>query len=96
MKIYNKYLSDFKSMYLANMTLGLILQSCVGSIAAMFILTNNDFHLSSYLQLTLCVIVSMAYNASALAQLSYKVTFNLLLLSLSVNILLIIFNVIMM
>jgi len=96
MTLYDKYLNDFKSLYLANMTLGIILQSCVGSIAAMFILVNNDFSLFSYLQLTLCVIVTMAYNAAALAQMPYKMTFNLLLLSLFVNIVLFIINAIVL
>lgn len=96
MNLYNKYLNDFKSLYYANMTLGVILQSCVGSVAAMYILVNNDFQLFSYIQLTLCVIVTMAYNAAALAQMPYKTTFNLLLLSLFVNIVLFLLNAIVL
>ena len=93
MNIYNKYLADYKSLYMAYIPLSIISQSCIGSVAAMYILVNNDFQLHSYLQLTLCVIVTMLFNAAVLAQLKYKMSFNLLLLSLIVNSLLILINV---
>jgi hypothetical protein len=92
MSLYKKLLKDFISMYMAYIPLGIILQSCIGSIATLLILINNSFEIHSYLQLTLCVIVTMLFNAAVLAQLQYKITFNLLLLSLTVNSLLIAIN----
>ena len=83
-------------MYMAYIPLGIILQSCIGSVAALYILVNNDFQLHSYLQLTLCVIVTMLFNAAVLAQLRYKIAFNLLLLSLIVNCMLIVINAIIL
>ena len=93
MNIYKKYLDDYKSQYMAYIPLSIILQSCIGSVAAMYILMNNDFQLHSYIQLTLCVIVTMLFNAAVLAQLKYKWSFNILLLSLITNSFLIIINI---
>lgn len=93
---YKQYLSDFKSMYLAYIPLGIILQSCIGSVAAMYILINNDYSFFSYFQLTLCVIVTMMFNAAVLAQLPKDTSFKLLLLSLVVNIALFIINLIVL
>jgi hypothetical protein len=93
MNFYKKHLEDYKSQYMAYIPLSIILQSCIGSVAAMYILINNDFQLHSYIQLTLCVIVTMLFNAAVLAQLKYSTSFNFLLLSLIVNSVLITINV---
>lgn len=92
MMTYNDYLSDFKENFLSYIPLSIILQSCVGSVAAMYILMKADINDFPFFQLGICVIVSMAYNASIMAQLSRKIVFNLLILSLVVNILLVIVN----
>lgn len=93
MNYYNKHLSDFKENYILYIPLSIILQSCIGSIAAMYILINSKISEFYLLELTLCVIVSMAYNAAIMAQLKLKWVFNLLILSLIVNIILITLNV---
>ncbi len=92
MSYYNFLLSDFKKRFIIYIPLTIILQSCIGSIAAMYILMSSTSDYFPFFQLTLCVILSMLYNASVLAQLHYKWVFNLLLLSLFTNIVLCIIN----
>lgn len=88
MKLYNNLLLDFKTNYMLYIPLSIILQSCIGSAAVLYVLQNSTKDAFPFFQLTLCVIVTMAYNASVLAQLNYKLVFNLLLFSLLTNILL--------
>lgn len=92
MNLYSKYLNDFKEHYILYIPLSIILQSCIGSIAAMYILMNSNptFH---FFELTLCVVVSMAYNAAIFAQLNRKWVFNFLILTFVVNVPLIVINV---
>ncbi len=92
MMTYDDFLIDFKKNFLTYIPLSIILQSCIGSVAAMYILMGASIDDFPFFQLGLCVIVSMAYNASIMAQLNKKIVFNLLILSLVVNILLVIFN----
>ncbi|MDX1270499.1 hypothetical protein [Bizionia paragorgiae] len=92
MKLYNNYLLEFKNLYMAYMPLTIILQSCIGSVAAMLILQSSTPDYFPFFQLTACVIITMLYNAAILAQLGMKLIFNTLLLSLLINIVLIIIN----
>ncbi|NER14029.1 hypothetical protein GWK08_11300 [Leptobacterium flavescens] len=91
MTYYHQYLAKFRENYMMYIPLTIILQSCLGSVAAMYILQNNDrpFFL---VQLFLCVCVCMFYNAAILAQLKTKIVFNLLLISLFLNTVLIVIN----
>ncbi|MDO7173234.1 hypothetical protein [Mariniflexile sp. AS56] len=91
MNFHNKYFINFKADYMLYVPLTIILQSCIGSVAAMYILMNSKSP-TFLLELSLCVIVSMAYNASIMAQLTYKWVFNLLILSLVTNVALIVLN----
>ncbi|MBR9758416.1 MAG: hypothetical protein GYB39_10050 [Algicola sp.] len=93
MELYNKLYTDFRQNYTMNIALTIILQSCIGSIAAMYILKNSTQESFQIVQLSLCVIVSMLYNATIFAQLKTKTVFNALILSLVVNVVLIIVNV---
>ena len=93
MELYNKLYTDFRQNYTMNIALTIILQSCIGSIAAMYILMNSTQESFQIVQLSLCVIVSMLYNATIFAQLKTKTVFNALILSLVVNVVLIIVNV---
>jgi len=86
-------LSDFKVNFMIYIPLTIILQSCIGSVSAMYILKTSTVEVFPYFQLIICVIVSMLYNAFVLAQLGYKLVFNMLVLSLLINTLLIIINV---
>ena len=74
--------------------LTIILQSCIGGIATMYILMNGLDTISSLVQLFLCVILTSFYNAAILAQLKGKMVFNLLLMSLVFNVMFIIINTI--
>jgi len=92
MKLYNRLFIDFKELYMAYLPLSIILQSCIGSVAAMLILKSSTPEYFPFIQLTLCVMITMLFNAAVLAQLHLKLVFNTLLLSLLINVLLIIIN----
>lgn len=86
MKIYNNCLADFREGYYMYIPLSIIFQSCLGSVSILY-LTQLNFTLSTFIMVTLCTIVCMAYNAAVLAQLNVKWVFNLLLISIITNIL---------
>ena len=88
MTLYNKWLADFEKHFILYVPLSIILQSCLGSIS-IFYLTELPYSTSSFIRVTLCTIVCMFYNASIMAQLKKKWVFNLLIISLVTNILLI-------
>ncbi|WP_103071427.1 hypothetical protein [Aquimarina sediminis] len=90
--MYSKLLKDFKELYMAYIPLMIILSSCLGSVAAMYILM-QDRSFSQVVQLSLCVIVCMVFNASILAQMKAKFVFNLLIASLLINSILILINI---
>ncbi|MDT0646969.1 hypothetical protein RM545_09720 [Zunongwangia sp. F260] len=92
MKLYQNLLADFEETYYAYMTAGIIISSCVGSIAAMMILMKGHA-LVNMVELFFVVIVCMGYNATVLAQLKPKHVLNALLLSIVVSTVLIAVNV---
>ncbi len=96
MSFYQKQLIDFKENYMLYASLFIIFQSCLGSIAAMFVLMNATADAFPYFQLGLCVVVTMAFNASIMAQLSHKLVFNLLLVSVIINAILAAVNIAML
>lgn len=84
-------LSEFDHNIYMYIPLTIILQSCLGSIAAMLILAQGTT-LSSGVQLFLCVATCMFYNAALLAQMKGKIALGALIVSLVVNSLLVIVN----
>ncbi len=92
MLLYQKGLNDFKRNFTLYIPLSIILQSCVGSIAAMFILMNSKPHFL-FLELTLCVTFAMAYNGIIYAQMKTKWVYNLLIVTMLVHIVLILINI---
>lgn len=88
MKIYNNILRDFQSSYMMMIPLSIIVQSCLGSAATLYISVNKGPMM--LFQLGLCIMVTMLYNAAILAQLKTKLIFNLLILSILINTLLIV------
>lgn len=84
MKFYQQQLSEFTEDYFAGATTGVLVSSCLGSIAAMLILMKGH-GVVDMVQLGLIVMVCMWYNASVLAQLKVKFVFNSLILSLLVS-----------
>ncbi len=89
--MYSRLLKDFKEMYMAYIPLMIILSSCLGSVAAMYVLM-QDRSVAQVIQLSLCVIICMAFNASILAQMKPKLIFNLLIFSLLINSVLVLLN----
>lgn len=79
---------DFEHDYYMYVPLTIILNSCIGSIAAMTILAQGT-GLVTGIELTLCVALCMGYNAVLLAGSNRKLAFWLLAVSLVVNFLLI-------
>lgn len=94
MTLYTQYYNEFQSKYTMYIPLTIILQSCIGSIAAMYILMNGLDTVSSLIQLFFCVVFTSFYNASILAQLKGKFVFNMLLLSLVFSVAVIVVNTI--
>lgn len=92
MTLYSRYYEEFQDKYMMYVPLTIILQSCIGSIAAMYILMTGLDSVSSMIQLFLCVVLCMFYNAAILAQLKGKIVFNMLILSLLFNVLFIVIN----
>lgn len=91
METYNKYASQFEHGFFANSTLGVLVQSCMGGMAAMAVLSNGN-NLFQMFQLFLVVMLCVGYNMSLLSQQKPKFVFNMLLLSMTVNTLIFIAN----
>ena len=79
---------EFEKDYYMYVPLTIILNSCIGSIAAMTVLAQGTSLLSG-IELTICVSLCMGYNAVLLAGFSRKFIFWLLATSLIANLLLI-------
>ena len=92
MTIYQKQLSEFTQDFYAGATTGVLVSSCLGSIAAMLILMNGHTAIDM-IQLGLVVVVCMWYNASVLAQLKAKFVFNSLITSILLNTTFILLNI---
>ncbi len=91
MNVFNSLSRSFTSSYMMMIPLSIIFQSCLGSIAALYILKQgNPFLL---VQLGVCITVTMVYNASILAQMKTTLVFKLLLLSIVVNLFLLLIQV---
>ena len=92
MNFYQKQLSEFTRDFYAGASTGIIVSSCLGSIAAMLVLMNGH-GLAEMIQLGLIVVVCMWFNASVLAQLKAKFVFNSLIMSLLVSTSFILINI---
>jgi len=91
MSTYTKYYEQFEHGFFAGSTLGVLVQSCVGGIAAMAVLQNGT-SIIQMIQLFLVVALSTAYNGSILSQQKPKIVFNLLLLSVGLNLIIALLN----
>jgi len=89
--MYSRLLKDFKEIYLVYVLLMIFLSSYLGSVATMYILMQERSFMQ-VIQLTVCIVLSMLFNASILAQMKAKVIFNLLIANLIINTLLVLFN----
>ena len=91
MELYDKSLENFKHSYIAFSTLAVIGQSCLGSIAAMYVLSHGTSPLQM-VQLAILVIICMSVNTAILAQLSPKTVFNLIITTVISSVFFIIVN----
>ncbi len=92
MTFYQKQLSEFTRDFYAGASTGIIVSSCLGSIAAMLILMNGH-GLADMIQLGMIVVACMWYNASVLAQLKAKFVFNSLIISILMSTTFILINI---
>ena len=92
MKLYQNLLVDFEEGYYPYATAGIIVSSCVGSIAAMMVLMQGHA-VVNMIELFLVVVVCMGYNAAVLAQLKPKHVLNSFILSIVISTILIALNV---
>ena len=93
MKLYEKSLKSFEHNFFAYATLAIIGQSCLGSAAAMYILSYGTSPIQM-IQLSLIVLICMSVNTSIFAQLSARVIFNLIIASVISSLFFIIVNTI--
>lgn len=91
MSTYQNYLQIYTRGYLGYSTLNVMIQSCLGGLAAMAILINGN-SLLQMIQLFLAVLACVSYNGAVLSQLSAKTTFNLFIFSIAINTTLLIIN----
>lgn len=91
MTLYNKTFENFDKSYFSSASLSIIGQSCLGGVAAMFILSNGTSAVQM-IQLGIIVLVSMFANTSILAQVNHKIVFNLVLTSVFFSLLFILIN----
>ena len=93
MTLYNKGLEDFKEHLTLYVPLSIIFQSCLGSVAAMFIL-KNSFQTFRFIDLTIVVSFAMAYNGALYAQMKPKVIYNLFIATILVHTTFLVMNLI--
>lgn len=93
MRLYNQLLTQSKDKFYLVIVLGILASSCIGSIAATLALRNLPDPLE-LVQLCIAVATAMWYNATILAQLSYKTMVNALILSVIANSIIIILHLI--
>ncbi|WP_428224154.1 hypothetical protein [Flavobacterium sp.] len=80
MSLYSQMFEGFKEKYLGFATLAILGQSCLGSVAAMYILKNGT-SVGQMFQLAIVVMICMAVNGSILSQQKAKLVFNLIISS---------------
>ena len=91
MKIYQSYLKEYEKGIIGYSPIAIIGQSCLGSVAAMFILMNGN-SVTQMIQLFVVTILCMFYNGAILSQQKPKVSFNLLILSVISSAVFVVFN----
>jgi len=89
MKWFNKQAAVFEKGRFGMMAILITLQSCVGSIACMYILQNG----ASEVWLAVCAAITMGCNAIMIAQASARLCLAAVYASVLVNTLLVVFNV---
>ncbi len=91
MKMYQSYLKEYSEGIMGYQALAIIGQSCLGSVAAMLILSNG-VSFGQMFQLFIITALCLSYNGSIFSQQKPKVSFNILIISVVASILLSILN----
>lgn len=94
MGFYQETLKNYEEGFFANVAVGVIAQSCLGAVAAMYILQNGT-SFPQMIQLFLAVAACMLYNGAVLSTQKPKVVLNTLIISVVINTILTIANMIM-
>ena len=82
-KLHKRIFEEFNKQYMMMIPLSIIVQSCFGSIVALYLLQGQgNFFI---LKLALVTILCMGYNASILAQLRVQISYRWLVASLGLN-----------
>ena len=92
MNLYKNYLKEYESGLTGYSTIAIIGQSCLGSVAVMYLLMNGISTFET-IQLFLVTIVCMFYNAAIISQQKAKISFNTLIFSIMTSILILIINI---
>lgn len=82
---YSRVYHNFEESFIGATTVAVLAQSCLGGIAAMAILTNGN-NLVQMFQLFLVVCACLCFNGAVLSQQKPKVTFNILIIGVIVNV----------
>lgn len=91
MTLYQRTLGDFQESYVGFAALVIIGQSCLGGVAAMYILENGT-SLFQMIQLGFVVITCTLVNVGIIAQLTPKTVYNMTIFSVLLSILMIVMN----
>ncbi|MWB95682.1 hypothetical protein GON26_15045 [Flavobacterium sp. GA093] len=91
MTLYQTSFENFNKNYMGSAAMAVIVQSCLGGAAAMYVLSNGT-SITQMLQLAIIVLASVFANTSILAQMKHKVIFNLIILSTVLSTLFILIN----
>lgn len=92
MSTYQKYLDNYTRGLMGYNTLAILGQSCLGGIAAMFVLQNGTSP-AQMIQLFLVTIFCSGFNGAILSQQKPKLIFNLLITTIIINTFLILLNI---
>lgn len=92
MTLYQKTLGDFQQSYVGFAALVIIVQSCLGGAAAMYILENGN-SIPQMIQLGFVVLTCTLVNVGILAQLTPKTVFNMTIFSVLLSMMMIAMNV---
>ncbi|MGO2103065.1 MAG: hypothetical protein ACTH3E_08460 [Psychroflexus halocasei] len=93
MSVLQNINQKFQEEFMANAVLGIILSSCLGSIAAMMILIDGNT-IFNLIHLTWIVSVCMIYNMAFIVHLKENLVLNILYLSVASSLLTILYHII--
>lgn len=91
MSTYSKYFHKFESSFFASITMGVLVSSIMGGIAAMAVLMNGTSPFQM-MQLFLVVVAAIGFNGSILSQQTPRTIYNFLIASLTLNTLIAVIN----